>query len=116
MTSSFRNLRKDGPYELAIMPIGAYQPWINSHCTPEQAVQMTEDAGAKHLLPVHFKTFPFGREGTAEPHIHLFSFNAAEVVFWSLAAAGRIVSSEAPVIGPFCKLAAVLQATRLARS
>jgi len=56
------------------------------------------------------------REGTAEPHIHLFSFNAAEVVFWSLAAAGRIVSSEAPVIGPFCKLAAVLQATRLARS
>jgi L-ascorbate metabolism protein UlaG (beta-lactamase superfamily) len=67
MTDSFSRLRKDGPYELAIMPIGAYQPWINSHCTPEQAVQMTEAAGAKHLLPVHFKTFPFGREGTAEP-------------------------------------------------
>ena len=49
------------------MPIGAYRPWIQSHCTPEQAVQMANDAGAKHFLPVHFKTFTFGREGIIEP-------------------------------------------------
>ena len=82
MTSSFRNLRKDGPYELAIMPIGAYQPWINSHCTPEQAVQMTEDAGAKHVLPVHFKTFPFGREGTLEPLQRLEAAMEASRIGW----------------------------------
>jgi L-ascorbate metabolism protein UlaG (beta-lactamase superfamily) len=64
---SFRSLRSQGPFELALMPIGAYKPWINSHCTPEQAVRMANDAGAKHFLPIHFKTFPFGREGSIEP-------------------------------------------------
>ena len=66
-TETFRALRSQGPFEMAIMPIGAYQPWINAHCTPEQAVQMTNDAGAKYLLPVHFKTFTFGHEGVTEP-------------------------------------------------
>jgi L-ascorbate metabolism protein UlaG (beta-lactamase superfamily) len=66
-TSSFRNLRALGPFDLAIMPIGAYQPWICSHCTPEQAVRMVNDAGANYLLPIHFKTFAFGREGSTEP-------------------------------------------------
>jgi len=28
---------------------------------------MTNDARAEHFLPVHFKTFPFGREATTEP-------------------------------------------------
>jgi L-ascorbate metabolism protein UlaG (beta-lactamase superfamily) len=70
-TESFRNLRSQGPYELAIMPIGAYRPWICSHCTPEQAVRMADDAGARHFLPIHFKTFAFGREGIAEPMIRL---------------------------------------------
>jgi hypothetical protein len=28
---------------------------------------MANDAGAKYFLPVHFKTFQFGREGTIEP-------------------------------------------------
>jgi L-ascorbate metabolism protein UlaG (beta-lactamase superfamily) len=66
-TGSFRNLRSQGPFELAMMPIGAYQPWVCSHCTPEQAVRMANDAGAKYFLPLHFKTFPFGREGVTEP-------------------------------------------------
>jgi len=66
-TTSFRSLRPLGPLELAIMPIGAYQPWVCSHCTPEQAVQMADDAGANYFLPVHFKTFAFGREGIVEP-------------------------------------------------
>jgi L-ascorbate metabolism protein UlaG (beta-lactamase superfamily) len=67
MTDSFANLRAQGPYEMAIMPIGAYQPWVCSHCTPEQAVQMANAAGAAKFLPIHFKTFPFGREGVVEP-------------------------------------------------
>lgn len=66
-TESFQSLKSKGPFELAIMPIGAYQPWVRSHCTPEQAVRMANDAGADYLLPIHFKTFAFGREGTTEP-------------------------------------------------
>ena len=66
-SDSFRALRSKGPFELAIMPIGAYSPWIQSHCTPEQAVQMANDTGAKYFLPIHFKTFTLGREGVVEP-------------------------------------------------
>ena len=66
-TGSFRNLRAQGPFELAMMPIGAYKPWVCSHCTPEQAVRMANDAGAAHFLPIHFKTFPLGRDGSVEP-------------------------------------------------
>ncbi len=49
--------RSGGLYDLAIMPIGAYDPWINSHCTPEQAVEMADMAGARYVLPVHHQTF-----------------------------------------------------------
>ncbi len=82
MTGSFRTLRNKGPFELAIMPIGAYQPWICSHCTPEQAVRMTNAAGAKYLLPVHFKTFAFGREGTSEPIVRLQAALESERIGW----------------------------------
>lgn len=37
MTDSFRTLKSHGPYDLGIMPVGAYDPWIHYHCTPEQA-------------------------------------------------------------------------------
>jgi L-ascorbate metabolism protein UlaG (beta-lactamase superfamily) len=66
-TDSFRPLRSKGPFEVAIMPIGSYKPFERSHCTPEQAVRMANDAGAKYLLPIHHKTFKLGREGQAEP-------------------------------------------------
>ena len=82
-TESFRSLRGKGPFELAIMPIGAYRPWIQSHCTPEQAVQMANDAGAKHFLPVHFKTFTLGREGITEPMERLQAAIESERIGWS---------------------------------
>lgn len=67
LTDTFRPLRSGGPIELAVMPIGAYNPWTAAHCSPEEALRMANDAGAKYFMPVHFKTFPFGREGSTEP-------------------------------------------------
>jgi L-ascorbate metabolism protein UlaG (beta-lactamase superfamily) len=49
------------------MPIGAYDPWVRFHCTPEQAWRMGNDAGAEYLLPVHHQTFALGREPVFEP-------------------------------------------------
>jgi L-ascorbate metabolism protein UlaG (beta-lactamase superfamily) len=49
------------------MPIGAYDPWIHAHCTPEQALRMGNDAGAEHILPVHHQTFALSREPLLEP-------------------------------------------------
>ena len=67
LTDSFRDLRRFGPIDLAIMSIGAYNPWIRSHCDPEQAVQMANDAGAQFIMPVHHQTFRLSFEPFREP-------------------------------------------------
>jgi L-ascorbate metabolism protein UlaG (beta-lactamase superfamily) len=64
---SFRSVRSSKPVDLAIMPIGAYDPWIRSHCNPEQALAMANDAGAEFILPVHHRTFELSREPKHEP-------------------------------------------------
>ncbi len=66
-TKLFAELRSKGPFEAAIMPIGAYQPWIRSHCTPEQAVEMANATGAKYIIPVHHQTFKLSYEPMNEP-------------------------------------------------
>jgi L-ascorbate metabolism protein UlaG (beta-lactamase superfamily) len=69
MTDSFQALRSHGGgrIDLAMMPIGAYNPWIHAHCTPEQAWRMAFDAGAELFLPIHHQTFALGRESFFEP-------------------------------------------------
>jgi L-ascorbate metabolism protein UlaG (beta-lactamase superfamily) len=67
MTTSFRNLKTSRPFDLAIMPVGAYNPWIHYHCTPEQAWKMAGDAGCEFFLPVHHQTFKLSREPYLEP-------------------------------------------------
>jgi L-ascorbate metabolism protein UlaG (beta-lactamase superfamily) len=66
-TDSFKRLRTARRVDLAIMPVGAYDPWIRVHCNPEQAWQMANDAGAEFVLPVHHQTFHLSREPRLEP-------------------------------------------------
>jgi L-ascorbate metabolism protein UlaG (beta-lactamase superfamily) len=65
MTDSFAKVPR--PIDLAIMSIGAYNPWIHSHCTPEQAVEMATTAGARFIMPVHHQTFRLSFEPLREP-------------------------------------------------
>jgi L-ascorbate metabolism protein UlaG (beta-lactamase superfamily) len=53
--------------DVAIMSIGAYNPWIQSHCSPEQAVEMANAAGARFIVPVHHQTFRLSFEPFREP-------------------------------------------------
>jgi L-ascorbate metabolism protein UlaG (beta-lactamase superfamily) len=66
-TPTFRDHRRFGPFDAAIMPIGAYDPWIRNHCTPEQAVTMADAAGARLFVPVHHQSFQLSREPVHEP-------------------------------------------------
>lgn len=66
-TGLFNQLRSRGPFEAAIMPIGAYQPWIWNHCSPEQALEMANRAGARYIVPVHHQTFRLSEEPMGEP-------------------------------------------------
>jgi L-ascorbate metabolism protein UlaG (beta-lactamase superfamily) len=56
-----------GGADLVLMPIGAYEPWIASHCNPEQAVEMANDAGGRYVLPIHHQTFRLSAEPPDEP-------------------------------------------------
>ena len=67
ITDTFRKLRTERRVDLALMPVGAYNPWLRAHCTPEQALRMAEDAGAERILPIHHQTFPLSREPYLEP-------------------------------------------------
>lgn len=55
------------PTDVMVVPIGAYNPWIASHCTPEQAVEMADQARAQFVVPVHHQTFRLSWEPMDEP-------------------------------------------------
>jgi L-ascorbate metabolism protein UlaG (beta-lactamase superfamily) len=67
MTNRFAEIRRQGSIDVAIMSIGAYNPWIQSHCSPEQAVEMANAAGAHFIVPVHHQTFRLSFEPFREP-------------------------------------------------
>lgn len=57
----FRAAREQyGPFKLALLPIGAYEPrWFmhENHMNPEEAVKAYRDSGAEYALAHHFGTF-----------------------------------------------------------
>ncbi len=66
--TAYHELFKDvGPVDLAILGIGAYDPYIAAHATPEQALQMAEHAQARHIFPIHHSTFRLSHEPLHEP-------------------------------------------------
>lgn len=67
ITDAFAKLRDGKPYDLAIMGIGAYDPWIFAHSTPEQAIEMADAAGARFIMPAHHQTFRLSVELFREP-------------------------------------------------
>jgi L-ascorbate metabolism protein UlaG (beta-lactamase superfamily) len=66
--SAYQELFKDiGSVDLAILGIGAYDPYIAAHATPEQAWAMADHVNAKHILPMHHSTFRLSHEPLHEP-------------------------------------------------
>jgi L-ascorbate metabolism protein UlaG (beta-lactamase superfamily) len=59
--------------QLALLPIGAYFPdsYRAVHTSPEEALQAFVDLGAESMVPMHFGTFPLGREPMEEPPLRL---------------------------------------------
>ncbi|MDB4299499.1 MBL fold metallo-hydrolase [bacterium] len=63
---------KLGPFDLAAMPIGAYEPTAmmrEAHMNPDEAVRAAQDLGAKTVLAMHFGTFDLSDEPLSEPPI-----------------------------------------------
>ncbi|AHF07020.1 MBL fold metallo-hydrolase [Desulfitobacterium metallireducens] len=68
-TEAIQQQLREVDIDLAIMGIGAYSPksFEAHHATPEQAIQMAEEIGAKKILPMHWGTFKLSQECIDEP-------------------------------------------------
>lgn len=66
-TKAFSNLRQRARIAVAMLPIGAYNPYVYAHANPEQAWAMRREMGANYILPMHHSTFRLSREPVAEP-------------------------------------------------
>ncbi|MFO7526977.1 MAG: MBL fold metallo-hydrolase [Ignavibacteriaceae bacterium] len=67
MSEKFKPFKNEA-IDVAIMPIGAYQPWKKNHCNPEEALIMADEhLEAKYFIPIHTKTFKQGSEPILEP-------------------------------------------------
>lgn len=56
----FKEIGRRYPIDVALLPIGAYEPeWFMApqHITPEQALQAFEDLAAKWFVPMHYGAF-----------------------------------------------------------
>lgn len=65
-TSKLNKLAEE-QIDIALMPVGAYNPWRRYHCDPEEALQMADSFNAKYFVPIHCKTFRQGKEPFNEP-------------------------------------------------
>ena len=72
-TDAYLPLGAAGGVDLAIMGVGAYDPWHHAHATPEEAWTMANHAGARLLLPVHYGTFKLSNEPADEPITRLLA-------------------------------------------
>ena len=66
-TRAFTRLRRRANVVLAMMPVGAYDPYIYAHANPEQSWRMAREMGATYILPMHHSTFRLSREPIGEP-------------------------------------------------
>lgn len=66
-TDALDPLGEPAPVTLAILPIGAYDPWIANHASPEQAWAMATAMRAQWVAPVHHSTFRLSAEPMHEP-------------------------------------------------
>ncbi len=57
--------------EVAMLPIGGYNPYIANHANPEQAWDLWREMRARYLIPMHWRTFRMSHERPFEPYERL---------------------------------------------
>jgi L-ascorbate metabolism protein UlaG (beta-lactamase superfamily) len=77
-TNAFAPLARRAQIDLAMLPVGGYNPYIHAHANPEQAWTMRREMNAKYILPMHHSTFQLSREPVTEPITRLLSVAGEE--------------------------------------
>ena len=63
--------RRLGPFDLGAIPVGAYMPRAMMRFShhAEEALQVFDDIGARHLMAIHWGTFDLADEPIGEPPV-----------------------------------------------
>ncbi len=72
--------RRYGPFDLGMVPIGAYKRASNlksTHTTPEEAVRLGRDLGVKTLVPMHWGAIVLSYEPPFEPPVRFLKTGLA---------------------------------------
>jgi len=95
---------RDGPYRLAILPIGAFKPRAMmqpSHIGPVEAVEIFRRLGATDALAVHWGTFQLSNEALDEPRELLEATLARQgIAAARFRAGGAGVAWDVPAMAP----------------
>ena len=67
--AGFQEIGSRLPIEVALLPIGAYEPPSRRevHMNPEEAVQAFQELRAKYMIPMHYGSFRLSYEPLHEP-------------------------------------------------
>lgn len=87
--------QRTGPFDLALIPIGAYLPQSimkASHVTPEEAVRLADDIGAARTIGMHWGTVVLTDEDQFEPPQRFRA--AAQAARWAPERAGLMQIGE----------------------
>jgi L-ascorbate metabolism protein UlaG (beta-lactamase superfamily) len=102
-TKSFTDIGADhGPFDLTLMPIGAYHPgWPDIHMNPENAVRAHLDLSGgmrdrSLLVPIHWATFRLAPHPWAEPVERMLAAAQAEGVSAAVPKPGQRLETAAP--------------------
>jgi L-ascorbate metabolism protein UlaG (beta-lactamase superfamily) len=72
---------KLGPFDLAVMPIGAYnEAWHDIHMDPKEAIEAYQQMRATKLFPIHWGTFDLALHSWYEPINDLESISAEKEI------------------------------------
>ncbi len=86
--------KKYGPFEITILPIGAYsEMWKSIHLNPEEAIKAHLDLKGNLLFPIHWGTFNLALHGWTEPAERLISASEKEKVNIVIPKPGEVVES-----------------------
>lgn len=72
-TNAFAKLGRRARIDVAVLPIGAYNPYIYAHASPEQSWAMRREMRARFIVPIHHSTFQLSREPAGEPIARMFA-------------------------------------------
>jgi L-ascorbate metabolism protein UlaG (beta-lactamase superfamily) len=93
--------QKLGPVDLALVPIGAYEPRLlmqGSHCTPEEAVEIGRKLRASSLCGMHWGTIRLTDEPAFEPPVRFRA--AAETAGYGAETAWLLALGETRPVRP----------------